>query len=180
MADEIVFGEHWISIGEIAAIATGKGIVALNAEPEFIQKINRGAEFLARLWKEKGIIYGVTTGYGDSCNTEIPYDLVAELPLQLTRFHGCGLGEYFTIPQTRAIIAVRLTSLALGKSGVRYLLLRHLELLLQHGIYPLIPSEGSVGASGDLTPLSYLAAALIGERKVRYQGKEENAADVLE
>lgn len=179
MTNEIIFGERWISIEDIVEIANGKGIAVLNAAPEFIQKINRGAEFLARLWREKGIIYGVTTGYGDSCDTEIPHDLVAELPLHLIRFHGCGLGDYFTVPQTRAIIAVRLTSLALGKSGVRYLLLKHLELLLQHGIYPLIPAEGSVGASGDLTPLSYLAAVLVGERKVFYQGKEENAADVL-
>jgi histidine ammonia-lyase len=179
MTNEIIFGERWISIENITGIADGEAVAVLNAAPEFIQKINRGAEFLARLWQEKGVIYGVTTGYGDSCNTEVPHDLVAELPLHLTRFHGCGLGDYFTVPQTRAIIAVRLTSLALGKSGVRYLLLKHLELLLQHGIYPLIPSEGSVGASGDLTPLSYLAAALLGERKVIHQGKEKNAGDVL-
>lgn len=179
MTNEIIFGERWISIEDIGEIANSEGVAVLNAAPEFIQKINRGADFLARLWQEKGVIYGVTTGYGSSCDTEIPRDLVEELPLHLTRFHGCGLGDYFTVPQTRAIIAVRLTSLALGKSGVRYLLLKHLELLLQHGIYPLIPSEGSVGASGDLTPLSYLAAVLIGERNVIYQRKEKNAADIL-
>lgn len=179
MTNEILFGERWISIEDINQIANEKSIATVNAHPEFIQRINRGAEFLERLWKEKGVIYGVTTGYGDSCHNEIPHDLVAELPLHLTRFHGCGLGNYFTVAQTRAIIAVRLTSLALGKSGVRYLLLQQLESLLYHGIHPLIPAEGSVGASGDLTPLSYLAAALIGERKVFYQGEERNALDVL-
>lgn len=119
------------------------------------------------------MVYGVTTGYGDSCTVNVSLDLVHELPLHLTRFHGCGLGETLNIMQARAVMACRLNSLAIGKSGVTYELLKRIETLLNLNIVPVIPEEGSVGASGDLTPLSYLAAVLVGEREVIYQGERQ-------
>ncbi|WP_275575192.1 aromatic amino acid lyase [Methylocucumis oryzae] len=76
--------------------------------------------------------------------------------------------------KTRAILAVRLNSLAQGYSGVRYVLLKHISRLLADDVLPVIPQEGSVGASGDLTPLSYLAAVLAGEREVWHQGQRLN------
>jgi histidine ammonia-lyase len=127
---------------------------------------------LAKKLKDDGYIYGVTTGYGDSCTQAVALDLVNQLPINLSRFHGCGLGEFLTREQTRAVLAVRLASLCLGNSGVRLELLQHLALLLQHDILPVIPSEGSVGASGDLTPLSYIAAVLIGEREVWFANEK--------
>ena len=125
------------------------------------------------------MIYGVTTGYGDSWSRSVPLDLVNELPTHLTRFHGCGLGAYFNHHQSRAIMAVRLCSLVQGVSGVRLTLLEQLAAFLNHDIAPIIPEEGSVGASGDLTPLSYVAAALMGERSVTYRGNTQQTADVL-
>ena len=85
---------------------------------EFCAAIDRGADFLDRLLREDGAIYGVTTGYGDSCTVTIPPELVGELPRHLYTYHGCGLGEYFTPAQTRAVMATRLTSLCKGFSGV--------------------------------------------------------------
>ncbi|MCV5332298.1 aromatic amino acid ammonia-lyase, partial [Escherichia coli] len=120
--------------------------------------------FLERLLKEEGVIYGVTTGYGDSCTVAIPPALVDELPLHLTRFHGCGLGQILSHEQARAVLATRLCSLSQGVSGVSHDLLNQIVTLINPVIAPRIPQEGSVGASGDLTPLSYLAATLIGER----------------
>ncbi len=143
---------------------------------EFIKK---GSDFLQRLIREHPNVYGVTTGYGDSCNVKIPKELITKLPLHLTRFHGCGLGRCFNEEQTRAIIAVRLASLKRGYSGVRLELLQQMISLLNDNILPRIPEEGSVGASGDLTPLSYLAAALIGERDVVYKGKVLSASKAL-
>ncbi|BFL81925.1 hypothetical protein LFREDSHE_03750 [Shewanella baltica] len=124
------------------------------------------------------MVYGVTTGYGDSCTVNVSLDLVHELPLHLTRFHGCGLGETLSIMQARAVMACRLNSLAIGKSGVTYELLKRIETLLNLNIVPVIPEEGSVGASGDLTPLSYLAAVLVGEREVIYQGERQTTQAV--
>jgi histidine ammonia-lyase len=99
---------------------------------------------------DEGVIYGVTTGYGDSCLVEIPMHQVNELPLQLSRFHGCGLGENLDLITARAVVVTRLCSLARGYSGVSLSLLERLIWMLNENIIPVIPSEGSVGASGDL------------------------------
>ncbi len=166
----ITFGKGQLTIEDVIGIAQNTKKMSLNQQSEFRQQIDAGANFLERLLIEDGVIYGVTTGYGDSCTVNIPLDKVDELPLNLTRFHGCGLGAMFSHEQGRAILAVRLASLSRGYSGVRWELLEQIELLLNKDIVPVIPKEGSVGASGDLTPLSYVAAALIGEREVYYQG----------
>jgi len=121
----------------------------------------------------------VTTGYGDSCTVTIPAALVNELPHHLYAYHGCGLGKFLTPQETRAVLAARMASLARGMSGVSVGLLEQIEALLRHDVLPLIPSEGWVGAGGALTPLSYLAAVLCGERDVLYQGEVRPAAQVL-
>lgn len=174
----LIGAETFLTIEAIDCIARQVGTVRLSQEESFRDYINQGSAFLATKLLEEGYIYGVTTGYGDSCVRPVPLDLVNELPLHLLRFHGCGLGDFLTLAQTRAVLAVRLISLCQGFSGVTMELLERLELLLQKDILPLIPSEGSVGASGDLTPLSYVAAVIVGEREVWYQGQRRHTADV--
>ncbi|TCS35554.1 histidine ammonia-lyase [Paucimonas lemoignei] len=174
------FDQERLQIEDIADIAAGRARATLSQAPEFRATITRGAEFLDRLLREDGVIYGVTTGYGDSCTVTIPPDLVAELPHHLYTYHGCGLGAYFDAEQTRAIMAARLASLCKGYSGVSVELLEQIVRLLDKDLLPRIPSEGSVGASGDLTPLSYLAAVLCGEREVLRDGVEVPAAQALQ
>lgn len=175
----ITFGESKITIEDVVSIAQSKKQVELNNSDTFRTKINSGAEFLDRLLQEDGVIYGVTTGYGDSCTVNVPLDKVEELPLNLTRFHGCGLGEMFDPEQGRAILATRLASLCQGYSGVRWKLLEQIETLLNKNIVPVIPQEGSVGASGDLTPLSYVAAALVGERDVYFDNQIHHTTELF-
>jgi histidine ammonia-lyase len=176
----VQFDQNRLSIEDIVDIARGNACATLSDDPFFRAAIARGADFLDRLLREDGTIYGVTTGYGDSCTVTVPPELVAELPHHLYTYHGCGLGEYFTAEQTRAIMAVRLASLSKGYSGVSVELLLQITRLLDAGLLPLIPSEGSVGASGDLTPLSYLAAVMCGEREVLRDGVQVPAAQALE
>ena len=168
-----------LSIEDICHIAEQKQALILSNDETFADRIDKGADFIDSLLEEEGCVYGVTTGYGDSCTVSIPLQHVNELPRHLYTFHGCGLGKHFDSQQTRAILAVRLNSLAQGFSGVRYLLLQQITELLKQDILPLIPEEGSVGASGDLTPLSYLAAVLAGEREVLYQDKTQPTQDVF-
>jgi histidine ammonia-lyase len=175
----ILFGAGTISIEDICALARRSRAPQLSAEPSFVKAINKGAEFIDRLLKEDGVVYGVTTGYGDSCTVAIPSSMVEELPQHLYTFHGLGLGEALTEAQTRAVLAARLSSLCQKMSGVSYPLLKQLEQLLVHDILPVIPQEGSVGASGDLTPLSYVAAVLCGERDVFDKGKRRKASESL-
>ena len=177
---KITIGKDFLSVESLYGIASGKIKVELCNTAKFKHRIDAGANFLDKALMEKGDIYGVTTGYGDSCTEKVPPEYYRDLPLHLTRFHGCGMGRFFDECSTRAIIAVRLNTLAQGFSGISYELLKRLAMLLEHDILPLIPEEGSVGASGDLTPLSYLAGALIGERNVLYKGKKRKSIDVLQ
>lgn len=167
----LVIGEHPLSIEDVVAVARQEKRVALPDSNEWHNLIQRGADFLDQLLQDEGVIYGVTTGYGDSCLVEIPAHQVNELPLHLSRFHGCGLGQNLDLISARAVVVTRLCSLARGYSGVSHALLERLVWMLNENVIPVIPSEGSVGASGDLTPLSYIAGALVGERDVYYQGQ---------
>lgn len=176
----LVVGDTDWTIEDIVSIADTQRDVQLSDAPSWRARIQKGAQFLEQLWKKEGIIYGVTTGYGASCEVSIPTELVETLPLHLTRFHGCGMGTILAPSTTRAVLAVRLRSISKGFSGVRLELLEQLVGLINHNIIPFIPEEGSVGASGDLTPLSYVAAALMGERDVLYKEKRVSARSALE
>jgi histidine ammonia-lyase len=175
----LIFDNEPLTIEAINDIAFKRQGCGLSTEPAFLAGIERGANFLDNLLKEEGVIYGVTTGYGDSCTTHIPEHLIEELPQHLYTFHGCGLGADFSPTVGRAVLATRLNSLCRGYSGVSVELLQALVILLEKDIVPIIPEEGSVGASGDLTPLSYVAAVLCGEREVYFNGQRREARAVF-
>lgn len=176
----VVFDGQRLCIADILALARQQARAKLSDDTAFRARIQRGADFLDRLLAEDGVVYGVTTGYGDSCTVSVPAELVPQLPHHLYTYHGCGLGRWLSPEETRAVLAVRLQSLCQGVSGVSLALLTQIEQLLQHDILPLIPAEGSVGASGDLTPLSYVAAALCGEREVLFRGERCCALQALQ
>lgn len=112
------------------------------------------------------VVYGLTTGFGALAEVVIPPDRIAELQENLIRSHAAGVGEPLPEPEVRAIMLLRANVLALGHSGVRPVVIERILDLLNHGIHPVVPSRGSVGASGDLAPLSHIALALMGEGDV--------------
>jgi histidine ammonia-lyase len=175
----VVFDGRQLCIEDIAALAHRRRSALLSNDPKFRARIQAGADFVAQLLAEDGVIYGVTTGYGDSCTVVVPAHLIPELPHRLYTYHGIGAGRHLDPVETRAVLAARLASLCRGMSGVGVALLEQLAALLRHDILPLIPAEGSVGASGDLTPLSYVAAVLCGERDVMFGGRRMPAAEAL-
>lgn len=179
-ADSIVaVGERDLTIEDVVRLARGRAIVALPSNPAWRARIEAGFALIERRIESGTVVYGVNTGYGDSCTRAVPQDLVRDLPLNLTRYHGCGLGRSFSPEATGAILSARIASLSRGFSGVRVVLLERLCSLLNERVLPLIPEEGSVGASGDLTPLSYVAAVLVGEREVLWRGASVPAAVAL-
>jgi histidine ammonia-lyase len=174
--DDLVIGRGPLTIEDVAAVAAGERSVALETSPAF-----RAAIAAARAVVERGLggssaMYGVTTGVGASVTNDIPPGLRSAMPENLFRFHGCGTGAILDEEAAAAAMLVRLVSLARGHSGVRIELLERMVDLLNLRMLPRIPSEGSVGASGDLTPLSYLAAVLAGEREVTLRGEPMDAA----
>ena len=179
MKDVLEIGRDRLTIENLVA-ATKKQIgVKLCDSHEFIAKIQAGPAVINDILKKHGEIYGVTTGYGDSCTEQINPEHYNKLPINLSRFHGCGMGDYFDNETVRALMIIRLNTLAQGFSGVTMELLQAIYFFIEHDILPLVPQEGSVGASGDLTPLSYLARALIGEQQVMYKNTIRPSADVL-
>ena len=178
-AQAVVIDGRPLRIEDVVAVAQRLVPVQLSEDEAFRRRITRGADLVDRLIAEDGVVYGVSTGYGDSCTVAIPPALVGELPRHLYSYHGVGMGRFLDAEETRAVLVTRLASLAQGVSGVSYALLRQLAALLEHDILPRIPAEGSVGASGDLTPLSYVAAVLCGEREVLHAGSVKPAAEAL-
>jgi histidine ammonia-lyase len=156
---------------DVLALARGERRAELWADADYRARLRAGQEAIEARLREGEPVYGVTTGVGASVGNSIPAELQAELPHQLLRFHGCGTGRILEDEEAAAVLVVRLASLAQGHSGVSEALLERLCVALDHRLLPRIPAEGSVGASGDLTPLSYLAAALVGEREVSLAGR---------
>ncbi len=157
---------------------TNSAKVKLSDDKKFIDFIDAGHDFLVKQINEGRPIYGITTGYGESGANATAIEDAQELQKNLYRFCGVGVGEYLSAEVSKIMLMVRLTSLSKGKSGVSYDLLKRFEILLENEIYPLIPSQGSVGASGDLAPLSYIAAVIAGEREVIYKGKQRKTSEV--
>jgi histidine ammonia-lyase len=174
----VELGHSPLSIEAVWRVACERAPLAL--APAAVQRMNDNhAVLLAQL--AKGVaVYGVTTGFGDSCGTEISAQDRAELALNLVRFHGCGVGPLLSETECRAVVVARLACLVRAHSGVRSLIAERLIGMLNCGIVAAIPALGSVGASGDLTPLSYVAATLVAEREVYAAGSLTQAATALQ
>ncbi|MDD5385599.1 MAG: aromatic amino acid ammonia-lyase [Sulfuricurvum sp.] len=153
--------------------------VLLDSSVIFRDRIRAAEALLMKEISDGNPIYGVTTGYGDSGKNYLVFEDAKTLQVNLYRFHGCGVGEILSEKEIFNIVLVRLISISKGFSGVSVELLEAMLKFLELGILPAIPSKGSVGASGDLTPLSYIAAALAGEREVIYRSQLRSTAEVL-
>ena len=124
-------------------------------------------------------LYGINTGFGKLAKTRISDDELATLQLYLMRSHAAGVGSPLADSTVRLILVLKAASLARGYSGVRAVVIEKLLALVNAGIHPVVPGQGSVGASGDLAPLAHLSLALIGEGRVRVGGKEQDCAGAL-
>jgi len=162
-----------ISLDEIIAVNN----IKISDDSKFIDVIEKAHNFLMDQIKTKPI-YGITTGYGASGKNYVSYEDSQTLQKNLFRFHGCGVGKNLSEKVSRYAVIMRTISLSKGRSAVSMNLLHRLKLLIEKDIIPVIPSQGSVGASGDLTPLSYIAAVIAGEREVYYKGDIRDVAEV--
>jgi len=123
--------------------------------------------------------YGINTGFGRFVSKAIPPELSEELQLRLLRSHACGVGEPYPDEVVRAAMVLRANALAKGYSGARIATVELLLECLNRGVLPVVPSRGSVGASGDLAPLAHLALPLVGEGSASYDGELISGADAL-
>ena len=158
--------------------------VALNYEKvelsvEAIPQINKSRKFVDSVVAEGKVVYGITTGFGELANTYIAPELTDKLQENFLRSHSVGVGKPLKEDAVRGMILLRANALAKGFSGVRVEIIENLLALLNKKIYPYIPCQGSVGASGDLAPLAHLALALVGEGECFVEGKRVPSEAVL-
>jgi histidine ammonia-lyase len=175
----IVIGERALSLAEILLVAHGRAQLQLNDSISFCRQLEKSQKQLQICMDKQGPVYGVTTGFGGNCGSRTDAEEAIELGQNLLRFHGCGTGSPLGLVECRAAMVCRLLSLVQGCSGVSRALLEQLVAFINLGITPVVPEQGSVGASGDLTPLSYVGAALAGEREVFFEGKRMPSSQAL-
>ena len=169
-------GSH-LSLEAIEAVADGAPVAVA---PIARERVTRAREFVDRRFASGEAIYGVTTGFGRLASISVdPADAVA-LQLNLVRSHAAGTGEPLGIPLVRAAGVLRANSLSAGHSGVRPQTLDLLVAMLERGVTPVVPCQGSVGASGDLAPLAHMTLTLIGEGEAFYRGERLPSAVALE
>ncbi|HEU0237572.1 MAG TPA: histidine ammonia-lyase [Candidatus Limnocylindrales bacterium] len=158
-----------LTVGDVEAVARGGAPVALDTHAR--ARVAEAREVIARLVAAGDVVYGVTTGFGDLATTFIAAEDAARLQENLLVSHAAGVGEPLPREVVRAMLLLRANTLALGHSGCRPELIDRLLDFLNLGIHPVVPEQGSVGASGDLAPLAHLALPIIGRGQVEFRGQ---------
>ncbi len=153
--------------------------VEIEIDPACRDEVEAAARVVANAAQGDAAVYGVNTGFGKLASTRIPAEQTSELQRNLVLSHCCGVGAPLPREVVRLVIALKMLSLGRGASGVRWALIERLQQMLELDLLPLIPAQGSVGASGDLAPLAHLAAAMIGEGHVFYRDEKMAAAAAL-
>ena len=166
-----------LSLQQIADVAAGREQVKLSTAAR--ARCDASRAVVEQIVNEDRTVYGVNTGFGKLSDVRIERHQLRDLQLNLVRSHACGLGAPLSEEEARAMLLLRANVLACGYSGARALLIDALLSLLEHGVVPVIPEKGSVGASGDLAPLAHLALVVIGEGEAFYKGARMAGADAL-
>ncbi|HEV2746775.1 MAG TPA: histidine ammonia-lyase [Allosphingosinicella sp.] len=165
-----------VTLADLRAVWAGAAVVLADAAWSAIEA---AAESITRIVESGRTVYGVNTGFGLLARTRIPDDRLLDLQRNLILSHSCGLGEPLDPRIVRMTMVLKATGLARGHSGVRRIVIERLLALLDADALPVVPSQGSVGASGDLAPLAHLGAALIGEGRIALAGEAMPAAAAL-
>ena len=167
--DLVVLTGADLSVADVEAVARHGARAALDVHAR--ERMQEARDVIERLVARGAVVYGVTTGFGDLATTSIPPDDAARLQENLLASHAAGVGRPFPREVVRAMLLLRANTLALGHSGCRPLLVDRICEFLALGIHPVVPEQGSVGASGDLAPLAHLALPLIGRGQVELNGQ---------
>jgi len=165
-----------LTLDQTAAVADGAEVRLAEGARE---RIEQARQFVETILARGQVVYGVNTGFGGLADVTIPRHKLQELQVNLVRSHSCGVGEPLSERIVRAMMLQRANVLAKGYSGCRVTVVETLIKMLNAGVHPVIPSRGSVGASGDLAPLAHLAQVVIGEGEAVHHGQQVAGSDAM-
>ncbi len=166
---KILLNGRDLTIEEVVAVARDRAEAALSEEAKVAVK--KARDYVEKKLREKAVIYGLTTGFGKFSDIFISEEDTKPLQKNLIMSHSCGMGEALPIETVRAAMLLRCNALSRGNSGIRLSTLQTLLDMINRGVHPLIPEKGSLGASGDLAPLSHMVLVMLGEGEAEYQGE---------
>ena len=167
-----------LTLAQLRQIAQGTDPIALDAD--CWDNVRASSQAVQAIVAAGGPAYGINTGFGKLAKVHIPREQLEQLQTNLVRSHAVGMGPLLDDACVRLIFATKIASLARGYSGVREQTLTTLIAVYNAGIWPCIPAQGSVGASGDLAPLAHLTLAAMGEGQVRVDGQIMSASQALQ
>jgi histidine ammonia-lyase len=177
MPQPIVLDGTSLTIDDVYRVAVDRHPVTLSDDAR--AKVNATRRIVDDIVRRKEVVYGVTTGFGKLSEVSVPAHRLAELQVNLVRSHAAGVGPLMPEREVRAVMLLRANVIAKGYSGARPELIDLLAAMLNAGLHPPIPEQGSVGASGDLAPLAHLALSLIGEGELTRNGARGASAAML-
>jgi histidine ammonia-lyase len=173
----VALSGNGLTFEQLYAVALHGEKVALASDA--IERMKASRAVVDRVVASGATAYGINTGFGKLASVRISTEQVRQLQVNLVRSHSSGVGPPLTEPETRAMMLLRANALAKGLSGIRPVVVETLCAMLNAGVHPVIPSKGSVGASGDLAPLAHLAHVVIGEGRAVYHGETLAGADAM-
>ncbi len=177
ISSSVVLTGNDLTFEQLYAVSLRGATVSLS--PIAVERMIASRTVVDRLVASGNVAYGINTGFGKLASVRISPEQVRNLQVNLVRSHCCGVGAPLSESETRAMMVLRANALAKGLSGVRPLVVETLCAMLNAGVHPMIPSQGSVGASGDLAPLAHLAAVVIGEGRATYKDEIITGGDAL-
>jgi histidine ammonia-lyase len=177
MNERLLINGDTLTVDEAYAVAADRLRVGL--APKARERMLRTRAVVDDIVRRNAVVYGITTGFGKLSEIAIPPDKLAELQVNVVRSHAAGVGDRLPEREVRAMMLLRANVIAKGYSGARPELVDLILEMLNADVYPPVPEQGSVGASGDLAPLAHLALALIGEGTLIKGDREDSAAKVL-
>jgi histidine ammonia-lyase len=173
----VVLTGNDLTFAQLQAVTAQHESVTVSTDA--IARMKTSRAIVDRLVSSGETAYGINTGFGKLASVRISAEQVRQLQINLVRSHACGVGPALNTTETRAMILLRANALAKGLSGIRPTVVETLCAMLNSGVHPVIPSQGSVGASGDLAPLAHLAQVLIGEGEAHYKRERLSGAEAL-
>ncbi|WP_346877782.1 MULTISPECIES: histidine ammonia-lyase [unclassified Clostridium] len=167
--NKVIINGNDLRLEDIVNVARNNYQVELSEEA--IKRVEKSREIVDKIVEEDRIVYGITTGFGKFSDVSISGEDCKTLQRNLIISHACGFGNSLDTDIVRTIILLRANALSKGYSGIRLSTLQTLVAMLNKGVHPVIPEKGSLGASGDLAPLSHMVLPMLGEGEAEYQGK---------